>query len=122
MYHTTAHDSQEITIRLAGPEHADQLRRLAQRDSAGLPNGELLVAFVGGRLRAAISISDGRAIADPFHPTAGLVSLLSERVVQLRPPKRRGLRSRLGRRPRGERPRRRGSLSPQPAGTLRALD
>lgn len=122
MYHTTAQDSQEITILLAGAAHAGQVRRLAERDSTEVPRGELLVALVGEQMRAAVSISDGRAIADPFYPTAGLVSLLSERVAQLCPPKRRGLRSRLAGRNRGGRTRRRARLSPQPAGTLRAFD
>ncbi len=122
MYHTTTHDKHEIIIRFAGDEHAGDLRRLAQLDSAAVPSGDVLIALVGDQMRAAVSISDGSAIADPFHPTAELVSLLSQRVAQLRPPKGRGLRFRFGRRFRGQPARRRAALSPQPAGTLRAFD
>ena len=120
--HTTADDHSQITIRLAGSEHAEQVRRLAQRDSAVVPGGEVLVALVGEQMRAAISIGDGRVIADPFHPTAELVALLSERVFQLRGAKGRGRRLRIADRMRGGRSHRRARLSPQPAGTLRAFD
>lgn len=119
MYNTTAHDSQDLTIRVARPEDSDQLQRLAQLDSAEVPHGELLVAVVSGRMRAAVSVGEGYAIADPFHPSYELVALLSERAEQLRNGK--GRRSRLGGifRGRGDRRPRRGSISPQPAGTLR---
>jgi hypothetical protein len=120
MYNTTAHTSHDLTIRLARPEDSDQLERLAERDSARLPGGELLVAVVEGRMRAAVSIPGGEAIADPFHPTYELVTLLGERADQLRPGGP-GRRSRLGRLfgRSGDRRQRRGSISPQPAGTLR---
>jgi hypothetical protein len=39
--------------------------------------------MVGDEVRAAISTQDGSAIADPFHPTAELVRLLSTRAQQL---------------------------------------
>jgi hypothetical protein len=115
MYNTIAHDH-SITIRLAGPEHAGQLRRLAERDSSTVPAGELLVAVVGHEVRAAISVRSGETLADPFHPTRELVALLDERAEQLRGSKPGGLRARLP----GRGSRRRG-LSPQPAGTLRAF-
>jgi hypothetical protein len=123
MYNTIAQDSQDLTIRIARPEDSDALRRLAQRDSAQVPSGELLVAVVEGRMRAAISVRSGRAIADPFHPTYELVALLCERAEQLRSSGGSGRRSRLSGflRGSGHRRHRRG-ISPQPAGTLRALD
>jgi hypothetical protein len=84
-----------ITIRAASPQDADALRRLAQRDSRAVPDGELLIALVRGDVRAAISLTRGEAIADPFHRTEGLVRMLALRRAQLsrelrRPP--RGLR------------------------------
>ena len=121
MYHTTAHQSQEITIRLARSADSEQIRRLAQLDSASEPAGALLVALVGDRMRAAVSIKDGQAIADPFHPSTELVALLSERAEQLKPRRGRGLLSRLARRERGHRAHR-GSISPQPAETMRAFE
>jgi hypothetical protein len=83
-----------ITIRQARGEDRRGLRRL-DRDSAEIPVGELLVALVGEELRAAISVTDGKVIADPFHPTAELVRLLSARAKQLQASNggpRRGLR------------------------------
>jgi hypothetical protein len=120
MYYTTGQYREgSITIRLAHADDTPPLRRLAERDSASVPAGELLVGIVDGQMRAAVSISGGSSISDPFHPTLELVGLLSERAAQLRGERRRGLRSRLGRRLGARRPR---SISPQPAGTLRAFD
>ena len=36
----------------------------------------MLLAEIDGELRAALSLSDGSAIADPFFPTADVVELL----------------------------------------------
>jgi hypothetical protein len=99
-------ESDSITIRHARAQDADAIARLAQRDTADVPEGDLLVATVG------------ETIADPFHPTSELVRLLTARSAQLRPAtgdRRSGWRSILGRR-------RARAISPQPAGTLRALN
>jgi hypothetical protein len=37
---------------------------------------EAHVVSVGGELRAAVGLLDGRAVADPFHHTAELVEML----------------------------------------------
>jgi hypothetical protein len=111
-------ESDSITIRHARAQDADAIARLAQRDTADVPEGDLLVATVGGELRVAVSVERGETIADPFHPTSELVRLLTARSAQLRPAtgdRRSGLRSILGRR-------RARAISPQPAGTLRALN
>jgi hypothetical protein len=78
MYHTTTdhQNGTSTTIRAAGPADAAALRRLAQRDTRPLPEGDLLVAIVEGEARAAISLANGETIADPFHPTAELVDML----------------------------------------------
>ena len=73
------HESPSITIRLAGDGEEAELRRLAGLDSRRLPAAPLLVASVGSRARAAISLSSGETIADPFHPTAELLSMLEIR-------------------------------------------
>jgi hypothetical protein len=84
-----------VTIRLARPTDADELRRVAGRDSRPLPDGEKLIAVVEGEIRAAISLGSGDVIADPFHRTEELVRMLGIRREQmqqsLRRP-RRGLR------------------------------
>ncbi len=72
-----------ITLRYAFPDDDAAVARLAALDSASVPDAPLLVAEVGGELRAAISLQDGIVIADPFHPTLALVALLRERGRQL---------------------------------------
>lgn len=72
-----------VTIRHAFPDDALALVRLASLDSAELPSEPMLVAEVNGELRAAISLRDGAAIADPFHRTQALVELLAARAAQL---------------------------------------
>jgi hypothetical protein len=115
--HRERHEA-SITIRPARADDAEALRRLAERDSATVPDGRLLVAIADGEVRAAVSIVGGEGISDPFHPSAGLARLLAARAAQLRD-RRDGLRARLDRVLR-----RRGGarLSPQPAGTLRAIE
>jgi hypothetical protein len=75
----------EVTIRLLSEADHDALRVLAQRDTARALNGAVLGAERAGRLLAAIS-SSGDVIADPFHRTEDLVSLLRVRAGQLLPP------------------------------------
>jgi hypothetical protein len=66
-----------ITIRRGYADDDLALIRLAALDSAVRPPPRpLLLAEVGGEVRAALSLSDGSAIADPFFPTLHLVSLL----------------------------------------------
>jgi hypothetical protein len=72
-----------VTLRYAFPDDGAAVRRLATLDSAEVPAGQLLIAEVAGELRAALSLSDGGVIADPFHHTAALVALLRERAAQL---------------------------------------
>ena len=74
---------ESITLRYAFPDDDAQVGRLASLDSASVPEAPLLVAEVGGELRAAISLHDGSVIADPFHPTLALIALLRERGQQL---------------------------------------
>jgi len=73
-----------VTIRRSHVSDRAALQRLAQLDSRRLAEGELLVAEVDGELRAALPLAGGGAIADPFRPTAPLVSLLGLRAAQIR--------------------------------------
>jgi hypothetical protein len=73
-----------IAIRPARDTDATRLRWLAQRDSAALPAGGLLVAEVGGAITAAVAIDTGETIADPFRRTSELVALLRMRAEQAR--------------------------------------
>lgn len=72
-----------VTLRYASAQDAPRLRCLAELDSAEPPTGRVLVAEVDGRLRAALSLRGGTAIADPFHRGAELVDLLKLRARQL---------------------------------------
>ncbi|HWV88126.1 MAG TPA: hypothetical protein VNZ62_21955 [Capillimicrobium sp.] len=74
----------DVTIRYAFPADADAVAALAAVDSQAPPEGELLVAEVGGELWAAVSLTTGQAIADPFRPSADVVALLQARARQLR--------------------------------------
>lgn len=119
MYTNQTHESitetmTGLTIRPAREGDAAGLRRLAQRDSAMVPAGALLVAESEGRMLAAISIDDGALIADPFERTLDASELLRRRAAQLKGSRSRGLL---------RRPRRRAvpRLAPRPAGGLRPL-
>jgi hypothetical protein len=75
------------------------LARLAALDSAPPLRGQALVADRNGRLLAAVSLDDGRAVADPFERTAEAVELLRLRARQVATghaaPRRRSLRLRV---------------------------
>jgi hypothetical protein len=75
-----------ISIRFARPSDQEDVRRLALLDSARSDGGEMLVAEVDGRIRAALPLGGGPLIADPFEPSAELRSLLRLRASQLAPP------------------------------------
>ena len=94
--------AEAIMIRMAVSADAEALGRLAQLDSAPPPAPvPMLVAEVGGELRAALPLHGGPPIADPFRPTVELVAILAERTRQLAPPPRRpARRPRLPRAPR----------------------
>src|SRR5689334_5033349 len=70
-----------LTIRRAVAGDVGGLARLAALDSAAPLTGEILLAETDGHPRAALSLHDGRAIADPFLPTAGEVALLRTRAA-----------------------------------------
>jgi hypothetical protein len=73
-----------VTIRRAGAEDRVALSLLAMLDSAQpLRGAHALVAESAGLVLAAISLEDGRVIADPFFPTAHLVELLRARAGSL---------------------------------------
>lgn len=86
MSHTERHGSHTghaIAIRRATERDAPGLRELAVIDSAAALSGAALVAVVEGRIWAALEIDGGRAIADPFVPSAAAVELLRVRCAQL---------------------------------------
>ena len=76
-------DLDAVTIRRAGLDDERALRRLADLDSTRVPDGPVLVAEIGGRAVAAISVVSGESFADPFVPTLELRRLLELRASQL---------------------------------------
>lgn len=80
--HTT--HTPDVTVRLARSSDTGQLFSLAALDSASVPQGDVVVAESQGRIVAALPLTGGRAIADPFHRTAALVQMLELRAQQLR--------------------------------------
>jgi hypothetical protein len=93
-----------VTVRRSHSGDESALARLAELDSTRPPRGPALIAEADSRVLAALPLGSGRAIADPFRPTAELVALLELRRTQIesaggtRAPRQRGLRSLLRRR------------------------
>ena len=79
MSHKTA-PSPEIRIRVAHEADLAAVTRVAGRDTRRPPAWPILVAEVGPEIRAAISLTDGEVVADPFHRTAELVEMLRIRA------------------------------------------
>jgi len=73
--------SSTVVLRPAVTTDEQRLRDLAGLDSQRLPAGPFLLAEVDGTVVAALSTSDGVAIADPFVLTAHLVDLLREHAA-----------------------------------------
>jgi hypothetical protein len=74
---------ERIVLRRATRRDDAALDRLAALDGARRPAGELMLAEVDGEILAALPFEGGRAIADPFRPTADLVDLLAARTRPL---------------------------------------
>lgn len=67
-----------LVLRVAQRSDSDAVARVAQRDTRRPPEGEVMLAELDGEPVAAIEVVTGRAVADPFRPTAGVVRLLRE--------------------------------------------
>lgn len=78
----------DVTIRMARPTDERAVADLSELDYSVRPADPVLVAEVDGSLWAAVSLSDGTAVADPFRPSGDLVPLLRERAHQLARPSR----------------------------------
>jgi hypothetical protein len=72
-----------VTLRRYSADDHDPLARLAAVDSSKPPGQPVVVAEVGGELRAALSLNDGSLVADPFHLTGGVADLLRAYARQL---------------------------------------
>lgn len=72
-----------VTVRRSAPGDESALARLASLDSASPPRGPALIAEADSRMLAALPLGSGRAIADPFEPTAEAVAILELRRSQI---------------------------------------
>ena len=72
-----------VTLRFGSPADRHGIARLAELDGSGAPAHPVLVAEVHGQLLAALALSDGSVVANPFHRTADLIDLLRARARQL---------------------------------------
>jgi hypothetical protein len=73
-----------IALRPADPGDDDaDLARLAELDSAPPLRAPVLLALVDGEPVAALSLADGRAVADPFRTTAGVLALLRAQAAAI---------------------------------------
>lgn len=77
--------AEPLTIRRLDRAGTDRpaLVRLAGRDSAEIPSGDLLGAESAGVLIAAISLRTGDSIADPFAQSAAARETLEIRAAQI---------------------------------------
>jgi hypothetical protein len=75
---TTGRDGTDGNVVVRRGRHADQhaLAILAALDSARPLTGRSVVAELAGQIVAAVSLHDGRVVADPFAPTADVVEML----------------------------------------------
>ena len=73
-----------LGLRPAYPDDSDMLRNLAALDGAPELEGQALLALIDGEAVAAVSLRDGRIVANPFVPSADAVALLKLRADHLR--------------------------------------
>jgi hypothetical protein len=85
--HSNERGTDAVTIRRARPADATALLQLAALDEADPLDGEVIVAEVGGELWAAIDLTSGRRISDPFRHSAEARALLELRAAMLRRPR-----------------------------------
>jgi hypothetical protein len=80
----TARD--DLILRRSGPGDGAAISRLARLEDRRPAAGPYLLAERGGEVVAAVPLSGGSAISDPFMRTADLVAILELRARQLELP------------------------------------
>ena len=85
-----------LAVRRGRPADAAELADQAALDSARALTGDTVVGEVDGRIVAAVSLHDGRVVADPFAPTADVVEVLRLHTAGARSAKARPRRGRFG--------------------------
>jgi hypothetical protein len=72
-----------VAVRLARPEDDEAIRRVASLDGKKAPEGRVLVAEADGEIIAALALSGGHAVADPFRWTSDVLALMEMRAEQI---------------------------------------
>jgi hypothetical protein len=67
-------------VRIAGDADRELIGRIAALDSSQPIEGPTLIGEIDGIAVAVVSLTDGRAVADPFRRTAGLVDVMRARA------------------------------------------
>jgi hypothetical protein len=75
--------TETLTLRHATALDGAAIARLVELEEADGLTGAALVAELDGTILAAISLTDGRVVADIFKPTADLARMLGDRRRQL---------------------------------------
>lgn len=75
--------TEPVLMRRSTAADAARIRVLARLDDKRLPAGPFLVAEVSGEVVAALSLTSGTIVADPFRPTSDAVAMLRLRGLQV---------------------------------------
>jgi hypothetical protein len=76
-------NDENVSLRLCSVHDDAALERLAVLEGRPSPRGRFVLAEVNGAVVAALPLSGGEPLADPFRPTAHLLPLLRLRAAQL---------------------------------------
>jgi hypothetical protein len=87
---TTSIETEPVLMRRARVADAARIRELARLDDKRQPAGPFLVAETAGEITAAISLSTGTVVADPFRLTGDAVAMLRLRAAQVGQPNQLG--------------------------------
>jgi hypothetical protein len=79
----TTTEAGPVLLRLSTDHDRPALRQLAALEGTSAPAEQCVLAEVGGSVVAALPVSGGAAIADPFVVTSHLLPLLELRARQL---------------------------------------
>ena len=83
MFLPTSTSTDTMLMRRDTPADDAAIAVLARLDDKRLPAGPFLVAEMSGEIVAALSLSSGTAVADPFRPTGDAVAMLHLRAMQI---------------------------------------
>lgn len=82
--HRRSPSMSSTVLRRPALHEAATVRQIALLDSTRPLQGEVMVAEVEGRIVAAVSLTDGRVVADPFVPSGPAAGMLRDHVDRLR--------------------------------------